>query len=81
LSGYPSSLYAYRLSALNDVSEKLLFFDLKPGANAMGASYTANRLSLVDARHFERAAFGFLDGHAKCMSPKQTEQPKNLWLP
>ena len=73
--------YTYRLSALMGVSEKLLFFELKPGLQVMGASYATEQLSRVEARHFDQAAFGFLDGHAKVMPPKQTEHPKNLWLP
>jgi len=79
--GLSSAPYTYRLSALEEVSEKVLFFDLKPGLQVMGASYTTHQLSRVDARHFDQAAFGFLDGHAKVMPPKKTEQPKNLWVP
>ncbi len=79
--GFSSVPYTYRLSAVEEVSEKLLFFDLKPDLEAMGASYTTHRLSRVAQRHFDQAAFGFLDGHAKVMPSKQTEQPKNLWMP
>ncbi len=81
LSGWSPAPYTYRLSALGDVSNLLLFFDLKPGQEAMGSSYTTHRLSRVDPRHFDNAAFGFLDGHAKCMRPDSTVRPKNMWLP
>jgi len=80
-SGWSSAPYTYSLSALHDVSNLLLFFDLKPGQEAMGSSYTSHRLRRVDARHFDNAAFGFLDGHAKCMRPDNTVRPKNMWVP
>ncbi len=80
-SGWSRAPLAYSLSHIEGVSEKILFFDMKPAAQAMGASYRANRLSRVDARHFDRAAFGFLDGHAKCMPPTATNAPKNMWMP
>ncbi len=79
--GSSSGPYAYCLSAVGEVSEKLLFFDLTPGVETMGARYTPHQLLRVDARHFDQAAFGFLDGHAKVMPPSSTHQPKNLWLP
>lgn len=77
-SGYP---FTFSMSALNQVSDLLIFFDMKASASAMGSSWTTNRLTRVDARHKNRCGFGFLDGHAKMLLPKQTEQPVNMWLP
>ena len=79
--GFSSAPYTYRIAALDDVSSLIMFFDLKPGLEAMGSSYATDRLRRVDGRHFGRANFGFLDGHAKSMTAEETAEPKNLWLP
>lgn len=71
----------YRLTALSGLSTKVLFFDLSPDAEAMGASFSAHRLSRVAPRHFERAVFGFADGHAKAIRPQQTVADTNMWVP
>ena len=68
------------MSALNDVSNLILFFDLKPGQNAMGSSYTTNRLTRMDPRHAGRCGVAFLDGHVKMVLPKETEKPANMWM-
>lgn len=69
------------MGAINNTSTVLLFFDMKPSAQAMGSSYSTSRLTRVDDRHAGRCGVGFLDGHVKMMLPKETEMPTNQWLP
>lgn len=75
-----SAPYTYKMSALNDTSSLIMFFDLKSGQNAMGSSYTTNRLTRVDPRHAGRCGVAFLDGHVKMVLPKETEKPVNMWM-
>jgi prepilin-type N-terminal cleavage/methylation domain-containing protein/prepilin-type processing-associated H-X9-DG protein len=73
--------FVFSMSALNRTTNLLLFFDMKPAANAMGSSYYTHRLSRVDTRHSTRSGFVFLDGHAKMLLPDDTVKPTNMWLP
>lgn len=72
---------SYRITALSRLSEKILLFDLKDGLQTMGSSFSSHRLTRVGTRHFDRAVFGFLDGHAKAMLPTKTAGEANMWLP
>jgi prepilin-type N-terminal cleavage/methylation domain-containing protein/prepilin-type processing-associated H-X9-DG protein len=73
--------FVYSMSSLNRTSDLLLFFDMKPSAQAMGSSYYTSGLTRLDTRHGDRCGIGFLDGHGKMMLPKTTERPVNMWLP
>jgi prepilin-type N-terminal cleavage/methylation domain-containing protein/prepilin-type processing-associated H-X9-DG protein len=77
-SGQP---FVWSMSSINRTTDLLLFFDMKPSANAMGASYLTHRLSRVSTRHSGRCAIGFLDGHGKVLAPEDTVQPVNMWIP
>lgn len=77
-SGQP---FVWSMSSINRTSDLLLFFDMKPDANAMGASYLTHRLSRVSTRHRGRCGIGFLDGHGKMMLPDDTVKPVNMWIP
>jgi prepilin-type N-terminal cleavage/methylation domain-containing protein/prepilin-type processing-associated H-X9-DG protein len=75
------SPFVWSMSSIDRTSDLLLFFDMKPDANAMGASYLTHRLSRVSTRHRGRCGIGFLDGHAKPMLPDDTTRPVNMWIP
>ncbi len=68
------------MSNLNRTSDLILFFDMKPEAQAMGASWTAHRLSRVAFRHHEQANFAFLDGHVKSYPLGQVDN-MTMWNP
>jgi prepilin-type processing-associated H-X9-DG protein len=73
--------FVYKMSGVNRTSDLLLFFDMKSSAQAMGSSYYVSGISRMDARHGDKCGVGFLDGHGKMMSPKETLKPVNMWLP
>jgi len=73
--------FVFSMSGITHTTDLLLFFDMKPSANGMGASYITHRLTRMDARHTNRCGIVFLDGHAKMMLPSDTEKPTNMWLP
>ena len=80
LTGYGQQHLARSMSSLGDVSELIMFFDMKSEVGAMGSSYTAYRLSRVAFRHTDKASFGFLDGHAKPLHANQVDDGK-FWIP
>jgi len=80
LTGYGQQHLARSMSSLEDVSELIMFFDMKSEVGAMGSSYTAYRLSRVAFRHTEKASFGFLDGHAKLLHSNQVDDGR-FWMP
>jgi len=71
---------ARSMSTLEDVSELIMFFDMKSEVRAMGGSYTVHRLSRVAFRHTDKASFGFLDGHAKPLHANQVDDGE-FWIP
>ena len=77
--GWGAGSMVRSMTQVREHSATILFFDMKSEMQQMGASYTSHRLGRVDARHTERAMFGFLDGHAKSYAPEQTERPVNMW--
>lgn len=68
-----------KLTTTQEHSRRILVFDLTGGTDLPGSSFMVHRLSRVDARHGERAIFGFLDGHAAALRPDETVQPTNMW--
>ncbi len=76
-----SQPFVYSMSSISRTTDLLLFFDMKPSANAMGSSYYSHRLTRLDARHSHRCGCAFLDGHAKMLLPNDTVKPVNMWLP
>lgn len=77
-SGAP---FVFSMSSLNRTTDLLLFFDMKPSAKGMGASFYTHRLSRMDTRHRDKCGLVFLDGHAKMLLPRDTQTPVNMWLP
>ena len=69
---------ARRMSSVRNPSNVLLFFDMKPSAQAMGAKWTRYG-SRVDPRHDGQASFAFLDGHVKSYPPEAVGQ--TMWVP
>ncbi len=80
LTGYGQQHLARSMSSLEDVSELIMFFDMKSEVGAMGSSYVSHRLSRVAFRHNDKASFGFLDGHAKVLHANQVDDGK-FWIP
>lgn len=74
----PGTLTA-KLTNVDQHSSAILVFELAASAPDPGARYATHRLSRVQARHGDRAVFGFVDGHAEALLPEQTVQPKNMW--
>ena len=79
-TGYGATNVSWAMSALATTSGLVLFFDMTDSAEAMGCSYEANRVSLLDPRHTTRAIVGFLDGHAKSVAPKEVDSVQS-WEP
>ena len=80
LTGFGADHLARSMSTLERTSDLILFFDMKPSAQAMGASWTAHRVSRVDPRHHEQANVAFLDGHVKGYLPDAVNNAR-LWNP
>lgn len=80
-TGWTATGFVMSMSTIQRTTDLLLFFGMKSSAQAMGASYTAHRLSRVDGRHNDLANFGFLDGHAEVLRPEETVGAVNMWLP
>ena len=71
---------SWSMAAVPRTADLVLFFDMKSTAQAMGTSYTAERVSRLDPRHLERTCLGFLDGHAKPQRPKEVDSG-HFWNP
>jgi prepilin-type N-terminal cleavage/methylation domain-containing protein/prepilin-type processing-associated H-X9-DG protein len=80
VSGYGVTNVAWALSAVPRTADLILLFDMKSTAGAMGASYTAQRVSRVEERHRGKAIIGYLDGHAKPQSAKEIDAVR-YWSP
>ncbi len=80
LTGYGQQHLTRSMSSLEDVSELIMFFDMKSEVGAMGSSYMARRLSRIAFRHTDQASFAFLDGHAKLLHANQVDDRK-FWIP
>lgn len=80
--GWSPGALTSKMTAVHNHSETILLFGIDSSVKQMGASYVQHGLSRVAARHGERAMFGFLDGHAKALEPKQTVgEGFNMWEP
>lgn len=80
LTGFGANHLARSMSTLERTSDLILFFDMKPSAQAMGASWVSHRVSRVDPRHHEQANFAYLDGHVKSHPPDAVNDAR-LWNP
>ena len=80
LTGFGSDHLARSLATLPRASNLVLFFDMKPSAQAMGSSWLSHRVSRVDPRHDEQANIAFLDGHVKSYPPEAVDDV-TLWDP
>jgi prepilin-type N-terminal cleavage/methylation domain-containing protein/prepilin-type processing-associated H-X9-DG protein len=79
-TGYGATNVSWALSALATTSGLVLFFDMTDSAQAMGCSFEANRVSLLDPRHTTKTVVGFLDGHAKPQAPSDVDGTQ-YWEP
>ena len=79
-TGYGATNVAWSMSAISSTSNLVLFFDMTDSAAAMGSSYAASKVSLVEARHTTKAIVGFLDGHAKPQTAREIDAVK-FWSP
>ncbi|MGC9317755.1 MAG: type II secretion system protein [Armatimonadota bacterium] len=80
--GWSPGALTSKLTNVSDHSGTILTFEIDTELRQAGASYIQHRLSRVEARHDERAVFGFLDGHCKALQPEQTiGEDLNMWEP
>ncbi|MEA3399673.1 MAG: type II secretion system protein [Armatimonadota bacterium] len=80
--GWSPGALTSKLTTVSDHSGTILTFEIDPELRQAGASYLQHRLSRVEARHDQRAVFGFLDGHCKALQPEQTiGKGLNMWEP
>lgn len=79
-TAYTGGPFVYKMGSIQRTSDLLMFFDLVPSANAMGASYYSGGVARMAARHQDKCGVGFLDGHVKMMNPKDTAGSVNMWL-
>ncbi len=77
--GWNPGAMTSQLTNIDNQSQRVLLFELGGNPDLPGASFQAHRLSRVQPRHSDRAVFGFLDGHAKALTPEETVQPTNFW--
>lgn len=79
-TAYSGGAFVYKMGSIQRTSDLLLFFDLASSAAAMGASYYSGGVARMAARHQNKCGVGFLDGHVKMMTPRDTAGSVNMWL-